>query len=63
MSHHLFIGIGPPAQVREALEGARWQEDEQLHLTMRFDGEVERGVANDLASAFGASRCRSSSWS
>jgi 2'-5' RNA ligase len=58
MSHRLFIGIRPPAHVREALidtmealEGARWQDDEQLHLTMRFVGEVEREAANDLAAA------------
>lgn len=58
MSHRLFIGIRPPVPVREALidtmealEGARWQDDEQLHLTLRFIGEVERPVANDLAAA------------
>jgi 2'-5' RNA ligase len=58
MSHRLFIGIRPTAPVREALidtmealEGARWQDDEQLHLTMRFVGDVEREVANDLATA------------
>jgi 2'-5' RNA ligase len=58
MSHRLFIGIRPPVPVREALadmmealEGARWQDDEQLHLTLRFLGEVERPVANDLAAA------------
>lgn len=56
MSHRLFIGIRPPAPVREtlidtmeALEGARWQADEQLHLTLRFIGEVDRPTANDLA--------------
>ena len=35
----------------------RWQTDEQLHLTLRFAGEVERPVANDLADAL--SRIRS----
>ena len=29
----------------------RWQDEEQLHLTLRFIGEVERPVANDLADA------------
>jgi 2'-5' RNA ligase len=45
MSHRLFIGIRPPIPVREALidtmealEGARWQDDDQLHLTLRFIG-------------------------
>lgn len=58
MSHRLFIAIRPPAVVRdalidtmEALDGARWQDDDQLHLTLRFVGEVERAVANDLAAA------------
>lgn len=56
--HRLFIGIRPPEPVRDALvdvmegvEGARWQYDEQLHLTLRFLGEVERPVANELAGA------------
>jgi len=29
----------------------RWVGDEQLHLTLRFIGEVERPVANDIAGA------------
>jgi RNA 2',3'-cyclic 3'-phosphodiesterase len=56
MSHRLFIGIRPPTYIREtlidtmeAVEGARWQDDDQLHLTLRFIGEVERPVADDLA--------------
>jgi 2'-5' RNA ligase len=58
MPHRLFVGIRPPETVRdalidtmEALEGARWQGDEQLHLTLRFIGEVDRPLANDVASA------------
>jgi RNA 2',3'-cyclic 3'-phosphodiesterase len=54
----LFIALHPPEPVRDALvdamegiEGARWQDDEQLHLTLRFVGEVERPAANDLAAA------------
>jgi 2'-5' RNA ligase len=60
MSHRLFVAIRPPEPVRErlldvmeGLEGARWQDDEQLHLTLRFVGEVERPVANELADALG----------
>ena len=34
----------------------RWQDDEQLHVTLRFVGEVERPVANDLADALGRIR-------
>lgn len=58
MPHRLFVALRPPAAVREALldameglEGARWQDEEQLHLTLRFVGEVETPVANDLAAA------------
>lgn len=58
MPHRLFIGIRPPAVLRdalidtmEAIEGARWQDDGQLHLTLRFVGEVERAAANDFATA------------
>src|SRR6187402_2092245 len=60
MPHRLFIGIRPPEPVRdalldtmEALEGARWIDEENLHLTLRFVGEVERPAANDLAEALG----------
>src|SRR5688572_32931060 len=56
--HRLFVAIRPPEPVREALldlmEGVpdlRWQQDEQLHLTLRFIGEVERPVAEDVAAA------------
>jgi 2'-5' RNA ligase len=34
----------------------RWVGDEQLHLTLRFVGEVERPVASDLAVALGPIR-------
>jgi len=53
--HRLFIAIRPPASVRdrlidamEGVEGARWQDEDALHLTLRFVGEVETPVANDL---------------
>ncbi len=56
MPHRLFIAIRPPAPVRDALidamegiEGVRWQDEGQLHLTLRFVGEVETPAANDLA--------------
>jgi 2'-5' RNA ligase len=56
--HRLFIGIRPPEPVRdalldtmEALEGARWVDEANLHLTLRFVGAVERPEANDLADA------------
>ena len=34
----------------------RWQDDAQLHLTLRFVGEVERPAADDLAVALGCIR-------
>jgi 2'-5' RNA ligase len=56
--HRLFVAIRPPQHVRRRLldamggvRGARWQSDDQLHLTLRFIGEVEAHVADDVASA------------
>jgi 2'-5' RNA ligase len=58
--HRLFAAIRPPEFIRDLLIDAmdesadfRWQSDEQLHLTLRFVGEVERPVADDLAAALG----------
>jgi 2'-5' RNA ligase len=54
----LFVAIRPPEPIRDLLIDAmddsadfRWQDDEQLHLTLRFVGEVDRPVASDLADA------------
>jgi 2'-5' RNA ligase len=33
--------------------GARWQDDGQLHVTLRFIGEVDRPQAEDIAAALG----------
>ena len=55
MPHRLFIGIRPPKEIRHRLidlmEGldVRWQEDDQLHLTLRYIGEVDTVMAEDLA--------------
>jgi len=61
--HRLFVAIRPPEHIRDLLIDAmddsadfRWQDDEQLHLTLRFVGEVERPVAEDLADALGRLR-------
>lgn len=58
--HRLFVALRPPPAVRQRLlaladgvPGARWQDDDQLHLTVRFVGGVERPVAEDLAAALG----------
>ena len=59
----LFLAIRPPEPIRDSLldltegpEPLRWQGDEQLHCTLRFIGEVERPLAEDLAQAFGSIR-------
>src|SRR3546814_8538900 len=59
--HRLFVALRPPRPVRTALiaamhgiAAARWQSDEQLHLTLRFIGEVDRHRAEDVAAALGA---------
>ena len=56
--HRLFVALRPPPPMRVCLLGlmggvpaARWQDDEQLHLTLRFIGEVERPQAEDIAAA------------
>ena len=61
--HRLFVAIQPPRPIREQLlalmggvSGARWQSDDQLHITLRFIGEVESRVADDVASALSAVR-------
>ena len=61
--HRLFVAIRPPEAVRDLLVDAmdmgadfRWQTDEQLHLTLRFVGEVDRPIANDLADGLGRVR-------
>jgi 2'-5' RNA ligase len=58
--HRLFVAIQPPAVVRSHLlslmggvAGARWQDDRQLHITLRFIGEVDGRAADDIAAALG----------
>ena len=59
--HRLFVAIRPPAAIRAILlgamggiSGARWQDEDQLHLTLRFIGEVDRHRADDVHAALGA---------
>lgn len=54
----LFVAIELPEAVRERLAalaggvpGARWVEPQNLHLTLRFIGEVDEGTGQDIASA------------
>jgi len=59
--HRIFVALRPPPAMRETLlalqiglPDARWQDDEQLHLTLRFIGEVDRPQAEDVAAALGS---------
>ena len=52
----LFVGLEIPDGVitgleglREGVEGARWQRDDQLHLTLAFIGEVPNRHLIDIA--------------
>lgn len=63
--HRLFVALRPPTEVRRrclaAMAGGppgwAWQDEAQLHVTLRFIGEVERPVAEDIAAALGVLRC------
>lgn len=51
----LFVGVELPEDVRRSLlgvmggvGGARWQTFEQMHLTLRFIGEVSETTAHDI---------------
>ena len=55
-----FVALELPTDVKAALiasmggvAGARWQREDQLHLTLRFVGEVDRHTAQDIAAALG----------
>lgn len=61
--HRLFVAVRPPPGIRDFLAGlmggvasARWQDDDQLHLTLRYIGEVDRHAALDVHAALGAIR-------
>ncbi len=51
----LFTGIEIPAEIanrmaflRGGLPGARWLDRENYHLTIRFVGDIDRHVANEI---------------
>ena len=59
----LFVALqlAPEARKRllsvcRGLPGVRWQRDDQLHLTLRFIGEVEEPAIDDIKSVLGAVR-------
>ena len=68
--HRLFVALRPPPAIRraclDAMEdgppGWAWQDDEQLHLTLRYIGEVDRHRAEDVADALDACARRRSIW-
>jgi 2'-5' RNA ligase len=56
--HRLFVAIRLPEPIRDLLldvmdepSELRWVAEDNLHLTLRFIGEVERPAANDIANA------------
>ncbi len=62
----LFTGLEVPRHVadllaglRGGLPGARWAEPNDYHITLRFIGDVERRVAQDLAEELDGSRAPS----
>ena len=62
----LFVGINLPDFIKDRLlflhggiEGARWQRRDQLHLTLRFIGEVNGREADEIHSALDSIRFQS----
>ncbi|MDZ7641895.1 MAG: RNA 2',3'-cyclic phosphodiesterase [Desulfurivibrio sp.] len=58
--YRLFTAVDLPPTVAESLAamgfglpGARWVPAEQLHLTLRFIGEVDGGIFKDIRAALG----------
>lgn len=56
----LFIGLELPKDIKDRLrltfggiEGAKWQSEDQMHLTLRFIGEVTNNQATDINAALG----------
>ena len=54
----LFVALALPPEIAEALgrltlplPGARWVEDADYHLTLRFIGEVDEDIAEDYHTA------------
>ena len=61
----LFTGLAVPPHVADALKayqgglpGARWIEPRDFHITLRFLGDVEATVADDVVEALGEMRTR-----
>ena len=59
----IFAGIALPESLRErlaglrtGLQGARWVEPRDYHVTLKFIGEVDEGMAEDVDAALSAVR-------
>ncbi|MBH5322243.1 RNA 2',3'-cyclic phosphodiesterase [Aurantiacibacter sediminis] len=57
-SCRLFVALRPPEEVcdtlldtMEGVTGARWQDADNLHITLRFIGEVDRHQFADVVTA------------
>ena len=62
----LFTGLEIPeplierlTHLRSGLNGARWIAEENYHITLRFIGDVDDPVADDVASALAKIRAKS----
>ena len=58
-----FVALDLPVALREellgltvGLPGTRWVDEDQLHLTLRFLGDVNGAVLRDLTTALGRIR-------
>jgi len=65
VSIRLFVAVDLPEDVRDdlalmahGLPGARWLDDTQLHLTLRFVGEVDGVVYRDVMGVLGRIRAQ-----
>lgn len=59
----LFVGIGLPPEVKlrvsllcAGIPGAKWVDAGNLHVTLRFIGEVDEGLAGDIDAALAGIR-------
>jgi len=55
MAWRLFVALPVPpdmqkrlASLRSGVQGVRWMDGDRMHITMRFIGDVEPGIAEDI---------------